>query len=365
MKTTLVSVIALLLAMTLSAWAIRVCNRCGYEVNEGAASCSHCGATVATNVVAVRSLPDREQGAFSADLVEKEIQEGLRHRAKGDIEVAAALFRNALALEQVVPDSGDSKRGEKIRRMLQEDGAGGSRQVQGPCPNCGGTGKTSFTAAVLDGKTASVPSSVTCQKCEGSGKTMRAGSVSEAIASRSAGVKRYTELQQSRKYVAIGGAWVPLGMETNLTTRQTALLKKTAAPCCQTCMGTGGQECADCRGTGRQPCSNRKCSKGIVVEKPADGLKGSDIGLTRKVKCRTCTGTGYEVCAQCSGKGQVACAACNGSGDRPVCSRCDGAGTQLCAKCAGGGKVKGITCTTCRGETLVLCSSCKGDGRKR
>lgn len=362
MKMTLPIVLGMMFAITISALAIVVCGRCGYEVNEGAASCSHCGAAVLTNVVTAVPQTKGEQGQLSADLVEKEMQEGIRYRDRGDPEVASALFRNAMALEQVVPDSGDAKRGERIRRLLQEGGAG-VLMVQGQCPACGGSGKTSFSAPVLVGKTESVPTTVACRSCSGTGNAMRSGTASEVAAARSSAAKRYVALQQSRKYVAVGGAWVPVSVETNLTVRQTALLKRTAAPSCQVCLGIGLLECSACRGAGRLPCSNRKCNRGVVVEKAADGLKGAD--LARKAKCRTCGGTGYERCAHCAGKGQLACSACNGTGERLVCDRCDGAGIQSCAKCLGSGKIKGNACAACRGEGVALCATCKGDGRKR
>jgi hypothetical protein len=337
MKKTLLTVAAVVLAMALPALAILVCKRCGYELNQGAASCSHCGATVMTNVVAAAPQSyQEEKGAVLADLVEKEIEEGRRQRDRGDIDVAAALFRNALALEQVVPGAGDSARGERIRRLLQSSGSG-SLMVPGPCSSCGGSGKMVFTAPVLDGKTETVPSGVACRACDGTGKAMRAATVSEVHAGRLSAMKRFVELQQSRKYVAVGGAWVPVSIETNLTVRQTALLKRTAAPPCQTCVGTGLQECPACRGSRWLRCSNRKCDRGTVLEKPANGLKGSDAGPARKVKCRTCGGAGHEKCAVCIGKGHVECAACKGTGEREVC----------------------------RGGSIMLCGSCKGDGRKR
>jgi hypothetical protein len=348
--------------MALTCLAIRVCERCNYEVNEGAVSCSHCGAPVTSNVAAFASATEDTGESFGPSLVEKEIQEGRHQRSKGDDEVAAALFRNALALEQIVPEGSDARRGERIRRFLQESGADGMR-VQRQCRACGGSGKTLFTAEVIDGKATSVQSSVACRLCGGSGKVMVDATVAETMAARGAAAKRLAALQQSRKYVAVGGAWVPVSLETNLSVRQTALLKRTAAPPCQTCLGTCWQQCADCQGTGRQPCSNSKCVKGMVTEKISGGFKGMD--LPRKMKCRTCGGTSYENCASCAGKGKAACAPCNGTGERAVCNRCDGAGTQSCAKCTGAGKVKGATCAACRGEGIMLCVACKGDGRKR
>jgi len=353
---------ATIAAMALTCLAIRVCERCNYEVNEGAVSCSHCGAPATSNVAAFASAVEENREAPGASLVEKEIQEGRQQRGRGDDEVAAALFRNALALEQIVPEGSDAKRGERIRRLLHETGAEGVK-VQRQCRACGGSGKTLFTADVIDGKASSVQSSVACRLCAGTGKVTVDGTPAESMSARGAAAKRFAALQQSRKYVAVGGAWVPVSLETNLSVRQVALLKRTAAPPCQTCLGTCWQQCSECQGAGRQPCTNAKCVKGVVTDKITGGFKGLD--LPRKTKCRICTGTGYENCSNCAGKGKAACSACNGTGERAVCSRCDGAGTQPCAKCTGAGKVKGVTCAACRGEGIVLCAACKGDGRKR
>lgn len=364
MKAVVLTVVAMLAAMALSVSAIKVCDRCSYELNEGAVSCSHCGAPVAASAAPVKATgADGEAGnaVVSADLVVCEVQEGHRQKSKGDEEVAAALFRNAMALEQVVPGSGKD-RGERIRRLLQDCDASGLK-VQGKCQACGGTGKTAFTADLLGGETASVAAATGCRVCGGSGRMVRNGTASEVIAARSQALKRYAALQQSRKYVAVGGAWVPVSIETNLTIRQVALLKRTAAPPCQTCLGLGVRECGACRGIGRQPCSNRKCVKGVVSERPPDTLKGTE--LVRKVKCRVCEGTGFEACAGCTGRGSVACTACGGKGERPVCDGCDGSGTLSCTKCSGTGTYRGQPCMTCRGEGIMLCGRCKGDGRKR
>lgn len=362
MKKALAYAFGLFLAIAMSALAIRVCERCSYEVPDGAVSCSHCGAAVSSNVAAFAVSDVSDQESASANLVEKEIQEGRLQRSKGDAEVAAALFRNALALEQIVPGEPDSKRGERIRRLLQDTAADGMK-VQKPCHVCGGSGKTMFTAEVIDGRSPGLQTAVACKACSGTGRMMRDATVSEAMAARAAAARRLAALQQSRKYVAVGGAWVPLSIETNLTARQTALLKRTAAPPCQTCLGIGSQQCRTCLGLGRTECSNRKCVKGIVSEKSNDGIRGTEF--VRKTKCRTCGGAGFERCSECAGKGFAACPACNGTGERAVCSRCDGTGTQQCAKCAGSGKINGNVCGFCKGEGIGQCASCKGDGRKR
>ena len=221
----------------------------------------------------------------------------------------------------------------------------------------------SLATTGIDGATVSVKSVAACRLCGGSGFVVRNGTVTDVKAARAAAMKRYAALQQSRKYVPVGGAWVPVEIEPVLRARETAVLKRAVAPPCGRCLGLGVEDCPKCHALGTRPCSNGRCKQGWVVEKVAGGLNKED--LRRKVKCPTCGGTGREACVTCGGRGNVPCPDCSGTGDRPVCSRCDGSGLIACSKCAGSGAVRGARCTTCGGEGVQVCSVCKGDGRKK
>jgi len=354
--------VVLVALAALPAWAIRICSRCSYEVPDGSANCTHCGAEVpiASSGSTAKPATDAPAGVVTADLVEKEIEEGSRQLRDGAPDVAAALFRNAVALDLLTAQDSGSDRGERLRQLLQSC-VGKGATVKVPCRECGGTGKASLTMTGLDGGTVSRRTTSPCRSCSGSGFVLRNGTVTDVKAARAAAVKRYVALQQSRKRVPVGAAWVPVEMEASLRVRDTAVLKRATALPCDACLGLGAEDCSTCKGVGTRPCS--KCKQGWIVEKVKGGFGNEN--LTRKVRCRTCGGTGREVCAGCLGRGNVPCQECKGTGERSVCSRCDGAGLFPCSKCGGKKTVRGAPCTACAGEGVVLCPACRGDGKKK
>jgi hypothetical protein len=362
----IVAVVAVGVLTALPAWAIRVCSRCSYEVPDSSTNCTHCGASAPAAAPPVQRQAGGEPAVASvvtADLVEREIEAGSRQLRDGDPDVAASFLRNALALDLLTARDPASDRGERVRQLLERC-VGKGATVKISCRECGGSGKMVLTMTGVDGKTISRKSASACRACGGSGSLVRSGTVTDVRTARAAASKRYTALQQSRKFVPVGGAWVPVEIEPTLRSRDTAVLKRAVAPPCGGCLGLGVEDCRKCGAVGSRPCSNGRCKQGWVVERVTAGLEGQE-DLQRKVKCRTCAGTGREICVACGGKCNVPCAVCTGTGERPVCGRCDGAGFLPCPRCAGGGDSRGVRCTTCAGEGVQLCSVCRGDGRKK
>lgn len=97
----------------------------------------------------------------------------------------------------------------------------------------------------------------------------------------------------------------------------------------------------------------------------------------RRVKCRTCSGTGNYVgiCYKCEGAGLFRpatrkCSSCDGHGIHPgyACMSCSGAGffeqpEHTCSKCKGSGKYT-APCKRCSssGELTIACKHCGGTG---
>ena len=346
-----------------------ICPQCGYEGGPGAALCSHCGAELpqpAPAPILGQAVPDpaRHTEVFlDVEVVEAEMALGREHLQGADHEVARYFFRNAAALDMLTDPGVVDGRSDTILNMARrcEEMA---RAVQRPCPECGGSGKRMMRSVALNGEVEfrEVPGR-RCGACGGKGQVVQAGTIDEMTFTRGRAVSRYTKLQQARKLVPVGGAWIPPEVEKGLSLRQSVLLKRATAAPCGDCVGFGRIDCAECGAAGMVACPQRDCKDGLIkVERVGQLVRGS---ITRRDKCKTCRGRSEIACPVCRGKGSVLCKACSGTGERPPCSRCSGQGFMPCSRCRATGAYKGVACNACGGEEEVVCRTCNGSGRKQ
>jgi len=358
-----------LVASTLCA-AILVCRECGYENPEGKEACVHCKAKLPASKTPKQ--PTEGQGEttpagkvkyMDPQVVEDEIRASKRVFDTGDFETANLFARNAAALEMLSDPATKGDRSERIIELRKKSETGGMT-IDRKCPGCGGTGKYVMETQALDGKTTQIEvAGKSCKKCEGTGKIMRPSTMDERRFKMGRGMSRYTALQQSRKFVQLGAAWIPANLEGNLSVKQSVLVKKAVASPCPDCMGLGRVDCSKCKGQGEVKCTFQGCVNGKVeIQEEGKLIKGK---TKRNIKCKNCNGTGFVACMDCRNKGSLVCKKCNGSGERALCLKCGGQGSIVCRRCQGSGMNKEATCTECRGEGVQECSACNGDGRKR
>ncbi len=360
--------------------AVFVCPQCGYENPDDAVTCLHCGATLpphaATTETVKQTAPIPATGDnrwyMPADIVEKEIKLARDYVKTGDVAVARLFFKNAMALDLITDPSIETKRAETILKAI-EDCNTRLCQVTGKCPVCKGTGDRTVQSVDMQGNP--ILKNVIgkgCVMCNGRGYVNKFANQDELKPVLGTGAQRYKMIQEGRKYVTVGGAWVPMALEEKLSVKQTAMLKvATATPCdnclgfctvaCPTCNGVGKVKCPTCKGTGLAPKDKKSDSNKDKKEKKeiGDSIQGS------LAKCLVCNGTGVISCDKCQGGQTIMCPRCNGTGERPACKACDGKGWVPCKKCFGSGKLKDNSiCPICRGEGVTLCTACDGEGKK-
>ena len=371
MKRTVTLVLAAGLAfVAFIAAAPVICPKCGWEMTENDRVCTHCGAELPPPkpVEHVATAESTARGAsffLDPEIVEAEIAVGIEQLRSGNPEVARLFFKNASALNLLTEHPGGVV-DERSNRILQFtlESEQQMRMVRRPCPECGGSGKKSMTVTSLDGKVErkEVPGSI-CPACDGRGYVVATGTIDEQRFRMGKALSLYTTLQQGRRMVRIGEAWVPQKVADRLGIRQRILLKRTLALPCPDCMGLGRNDCRKCQGLGRIKCPNPKCENGLVSVESGGLL--TETRLKRKEKCKVCGGVGTVLCPECKGSGSILCKTCGGTGARELCRRCNGEGLTTCPRCKGSGMVGGEVCAECKGEGVVECASCGGDGRKR
>ncbi|MFO7871803.1 MAG: zinc-ribbon domain-containing protein [Kiritimatiellia bacterium] len=308
---------------------IVICPKCGYENTAGAETCRHCGAEL-PGAGSSGGGRDAEAGVrpsrafLDVEVVEREARSGVKHLNSGDVYMARLLLRNATALNMLTPaGAGEDVAGVMLKKLRESE-----------------------IKAGLLGKESRLSGSML-------------GRVRENMA-RAA--KRFTMLQRSKKFVPVGGAWIPSNIERDLSTRQAVLLKRSIADFCFACGGVGRVKCPTCGGRGTVKCPNPECREGTVRVAVQGQLTKSKLINTRK--CPVCNGTGTVSCEECNGIGTILCAKCRGTGERPLCDKCGGQGYLKCPKCSGTGVEDGEVCEECGGEGIVVCTSCNGDGRE-
>lgn len=358
-----------LLAVSVLLAGVLVCRECGYENADGNEVCTHCKAKLPVKPVKPAEGPADEKSTPSkakpidSKFVDNEVKMAEQHFTAGDFEIANLFARNAAALEMLVDPAVKSDRSERIVELRKRSETGGMT-VDRKCPACGGSGKYIMETAALDNKTTTIEvAGKSCPKCGGSGKVMKPSTMDERRFKLGRGQSRYTALQQSRKFLPLGAAWIPAELDGTLSVKQTVQVKRAVALPCPDCIGLGRMDCAKCKGVGEIKCTYTGCLNG-KVEVTDEGrlVKGK---LKKTVKCKSCNGMGLIACAECRAKGSILCKRCNGSGERALCSKCGGQGAAACKKCQGTGKVKDVTCGECRGDGVQECTGCNGDGRKK
>lgn len=370
---------AIVLAMTLVVLSedIFLCNKCGYENEKEATVCTHCKAALSPvkkdPKPSVSESPVVKGSTFSKSgklqylapkVVEDEIEHARKEIANKDVEVGKLFLRNARALEYLTDPGVESTRTKVIFALVK--GCESNAVVSGStvkCPVCDGSGKTMMKVQSLTGEVSylEMPSRP-CPKCSGKGEIVRGATVDDLKTRLGQAMKRYRDIQDSRKYVSNGGAWIPFDLEQKLTIRQSALLRKGVAAKCPACMGSGLVDCTTCKGLGIVKCPVAKCNRGMV-EVFTDKAIVDTLKVLRTEKCKTCGGSGSISCGQCKGVGGTVCGKCSGSGDRPDCTKCDGKGFTSCKKCNGAGSAGDVPCTVCGGDGASLCTYCSGDGK--
>jgi hypothetical protein len=349
--------------------AILVCRECGYENPEGSEACSHCKVKLPVKPAKPvdgpvdNVLPSGKVKYVDPAIVENEVKIAAKHLDSGDFEIANLFAKNAAALEMLADPAAKGERSERIVEIRKKSETGGMT-VERKCPACGGTGKFVMEAQALDGKTTNIEvAGKSCRQCNGTGNVMKASTIDERKFKLGRAMNRYTALQQSRKFVPLGAAWIPAELDGKLSAKQSIQVKRAVALPCPDCMGLGRLDCTKCKGQGEIKCTFQGCVNGKVETKEEGTLVKAK--MKKQVKCKNCNGTGFVTCADCRSKGSIVCKKCSGSGERAMCVRCAGQGFINCKKCQGSGTGKDGACAECRGEGVQECAACNGDGRKR
>ncbi len=366
------SSIAFLLIAAAAIAQITICQGCGWEVGEGLDKCGHCSKAVERKAapadqdgpsdVNVTPGPESEDLArVDKDAVAQEVKLARDQLKAGDFELARLFLKNASVLNLLSDPAGSEVRGQAIAELLQASDSRGL-MVQAKCSTCGGKGNRVMKIGSLvpgEEQTREVQGSK-CQICKGAGIVRRAGTIDERKFSRGQAATRYATIQQGRRYMRLGGAWLPPGVSDVLSTLQRAVVMRATASPCEECAGFGKTDCGGCEAGGVLDCE--ACEDGNVFIKVNAEL--TKMTLSRSEKCKKCRGKGMLLCSKCGGSGGVLCRECNGSGSRPACKRCSGEGHTSCRKCRGAGTIAEEDCEDCGREGAVLCKSCNGDGRR-
>ena len=361
----------LLLVVSALYAAVLVCRECGYESPEGSEFCSHCKVKLPVSKPqnqpvdgqSDNMLPSGKIRYIDPSLVENEITIAQKCLDNGDLEIANLFARNAAALEMLTNPRAKGGRAELIVEIRKKSEAGGMT-VDRKCPACKGTGKHIMEIPALDGKITNIEvAGMACPKCKGTGKIMKPSTMDERKYRIGRAMNKFTSLQQSRKFVPFGAAWLPSEIDGKLSAKQAALIKRSVAAPCPDCMGLGRIDCTRCKGQGEIKCAFSGCVNGkIEIKEEGTLIKGKAKKL---ITCRNCSGSGFVACLDCRSKGSYVCKKCSGSGERALCTRCDGQGYVSCKRCQSSGIVKELACSECRGDGFLECTECNGDGRKR
>lgn len=374
---TLAVVAALFAGCTLMAKLLQ-CPKCGYEYEEGVATCTHCGRELpAPKIDAVPAPTSR--AAVTAEVIDQEVSTVTRAARNEHPAIVVLRARNTLALLKVAPEGAAARAAGLIEAMTAAEKL--IRDAEQACFACRGTGQRVYGMVDMKGDVRyqqAAPGTVGCPVCKGAGKLPARASLNVIVSAMATARKTYERQQEARGWEDVGGVWLPKGAGEGLDLHQKAALKTAMAGVCTTCYGFGMLGCATCDGMGKLKCENDTCVQGREQCPTCNGKKKvTETTGNRSVDhtCPTCAGKGVALCATCEGQaflactkceatGQAACKQCKGTGENPACTRCDGSGITPCRSCKGTGDYRGAPCPHCKGEKESTCSYCNGAGHR-
>lgn len=355
--------------------AILICAKCSYENEPGSKFCSHCGAPFAAGAepgpevptnkpqALVQGVAGAAQAMVTPVIVEGDLKAALEQLEKRNAWLALLYCENAMALNAIAKTPRSI--GEGILEMHGQCEAGVRSSVK-ECRVCDGKGaivKRDSSMSVEARRRNQAPVNETCTACRGTGIVPGRAGLDALKQGHDGALKMYAVLRQGAKWVPVGNAWVPPDMDSKLSYRQVAALKRVTGSRCPNCAGAGQITCAKCSGSARVKCPNKACSNGFVAKKLDAGLGSANRVIM--VRCSECEGRGTVKCQACDGYGSTACKTCRGRGRLAICDRCDGDGLKRCTECSGTGMQKKAICNGCRGCGSILCRTCMGSGRTR
>jgi len=380
-----------------AAFAISICGSCGYESDDGAKFCSHCGAGLGEKSKGISggdepsgdakisgedvgSVANEAEGGSHADVdadkeaialkdAVAEMKQAKSSLKKGKPELASLFARNALALNMLAGEDQGGARYKSIISFITKCSHASERGSR-RCPSCGGSGKVVMSAHLLENSRVSVNTSgMRCRFCNGSGVVRGELTFSERKARVGAAREEYRTLQQSRGLRPEALAWVPADLESGLDIRSVVVIKRAVPEFCSYCLGLGRVDCKTCKGIGVVTCRAKGCHGGYIesdsnVSRLGGGSLSGHQG-SRTAKCPECHGTGMQTCKNCDGSRSFMCKHCNGSGYADICKKCKGKGLVLCRHCGGSGVYRDKACPYCQKEGSIECSACGGTGRRR
>lgn len=364
------------LAVACSLWAasLVVCPKCGYESDNGAVVCSHCGAalpvpkvagsgeTAASNANAqAASLDTVSALALTAARVDQRLAEENR---KDRPELAYAFYENILALSRLIRREGVSPDAGKVLAENLERCRDALTHGMRTCPACNGSGKRNVHFQQLAGdKSTQVSEGLVCSTCNGAGVVRMVRTTDSLRLLMAQGRRDFETRAKALGRVACGRAWLPQELAAKLDVRAQALVCTACPTPCPDCMGMGVQDCARCKGSGRVPCTNNGCKDGWIVHQELNTLSTKASSISRREVCPVCQGTGQMACPDCRGDGTIPCKTCHGTGRNAVCQDCGGQGWTACPRCHGTGKLAdGAICPDCLGQHERICPKCHGEG---
>lgn len=355
------------------------CPKCGYEYEEGAATCTHCSKELPRVAVAPPPAAPAAPG-ITGEIMDREIARVQQARQQDRPALVVVRARNALALLKLAPEASRAQTASLVEAITEAERR--IREIKEACFACRGSGKRETLFSNFKGevhKQQSASGTVGCPVCGGAGQLASHALSTVLVSEMAKATQAFEREQQARAWENVGGAWLPAGVFASLSPRQQASVKSVTTAVCPTCFGLSFQGCTTCSGFAKIKCSNAKCVQGqepcLVCKgtrRATTALSGRSAvrsctacGQTGVADCSVCGARGYTECIKCQSRGELPCTTCKGNGESPACRKCDGTGLGPCKTCKGAGEIRGSVCLDCKGEKNALCTTCNGSGHRR